>query len=107
VAMPTFTSVLFGDNRGFVLFGAMASVVALFYFVGEKIMDNAKKVCFIGNRTINETKELKLKLTETVERLITEEKADTFLFGSKSLGWVPRQAIAAVWGVCRKPTSRP
>ena len=106
MAMPTFTSVLFGDNRGFVLFGAMASVVALFYFVGE-IMDNAKKVCFIGNRTINETKKLKLKLTETVERLITEENVNTFLFGSKCLGWVPRQAIAAVWGVCRKPTSRP
>ena len=26
---------LFGDNRGFVLFGAMTSVVALFYFAGE------------------------------------------------------------------------
>ena len=39
---------------------------------------------FIGNRTINETKELKLKLTETVERLITKENVNTFLFGSKS-----------------------
>ena len=68
---------------GRVFFGALTSVGAFFYFVGEN-MDNAKKVCFIGNRTINETKELKLKLTETVERLITEEKADTFLFGSKS-----------------------
>ena len=69
---------------GRVFFGALTSVGALLYFVGEKIMDNAMKVCFMGNRTINETKVLKMKLTETVERLITEEKADTFLFGSKS-----------------------
>lgn len=40
--------------------------------------------CFFGHRTINETEELKMKLCETVERLITHEKADTFLFGSKS-----------------------
>ncbi len=30
-----FASVLFGDNRGFVLFGAITSVVALFLFGGE------------------------------------------------------------------------
>lgn len=35
-ALPAFTLVLFGDNRGFVLFGAITSVVALFYFAGEK-----------------------------------------------------------------------
>jgi len=40
--------------------------------------------CFFGHREINETEELKSVITETVERLITEEKADTFLFGSKS-----------------------
>ena len=40
--------------------------------------------CFFGHREINETEELKAVITETVERLITEEKADTFLFGSKS-----------------------
>lgn len=40
--------------------------------------------CFFGHRTINETEELKMKLCETVERLITHEKVDTFLFGSKS-----------------------
>ncbi len=40
--------------------------------------------CFFGHRTINETDELKTQLCETVERLITDEKVDTFLFGSKS-----------------------
>ena len=40
--------------------------------------------CFIGHRTINETEELRNKLSATIEKLITDEKADTFLFGSKS-----------------------
>ena len=40
--------------------------------------------CFFGHRTINETEELKTQLYETIERLITDEKVDTFLFGSKS-----------------------
>ena len=40
--------------------------------------------CFFGHRTINETEELKTKLYQTIERLITNEKVDTFLFGSKS-----------------------
>ncbi|MBE6643517.1 MAG: DUF1273 domain-containing protein [Ruminococcaceae bacterium] len=40
--------------------------------------------CFFGHRTINETEELRTKITETVERLITNENVDTFLFGSKS-----------------------
>ena len=40
--------------------------------------------CFFGHRTINETEELRMKITEAVERLITDEKVDTFLFGSKS-----------------------
>lgn len=39
--------------------------------------------CFFGHRAINETEELKSKLTEAVERLIKEEKVNTFLFGSK------------------------
>ncbi len=43
-----------------------------------------KTCCFIGHRTIDATEELKRKLTETIEKLITEEKVDTFLFGSKS-----------------------
>ena len=43
-----------------------------------------KTCCFIGHRTINATEELKRKLTETIEKLITEEKVDIFLFGSKS-----------------------
>ena len=40
--------------------------------------------CFIGHREINVTDELKEKLREVIERLITEESVDTFLFGSKS-----------------------
>ena len=40
--------------------------------------------CFFGHRTINETDELRGKITETIEKLITEEKVETFLFGSKS-----------------------
>ena len=40
--------------------------------------------CFFGHRTINETEELKSKLIEIIEKLIVDEKVDTFLFGSKS-----------------------
>ncbi len=40
--------------------------------------------CFLGHRTINDTDDLRTKLTESIEKLITEEKVDTFLFGSKS-----------------------
>ncbi|MBQ9976786.1 MAG: DUF1273 family protein [Clostridia bacterium] len=40
--------------------------------------------CFFGHRTIRVTEELKTKLTDTIEKLITQEKVDTFLFGSKS-----------------------
>ena len=40
--------------------------------------------CFIGHRTINETDELRTKVTEIIEKLITVENVDTFLFGSKS-----------------------
>jgi len=40
--------------------------------------------CFFGHRTINETDELRTKITEAVEGLITDENVDTFLFGSKS-----------------------
>ena len=40
--------------------------------------------CFFGHRTINETDELRRKLSQTIERLIMERKVDTFLFGSKS-----------------------
>ena len=43
-----------------------------------------KTCCFIGHRTINETEELKLQLCVIVEKLITEQNVDTFLFGSKS-----------------------
>ena len=40
--------------------------------------------CFFGHRTINETEELRTKLNDIIEKLITEENVDTFLFGSKS-----------------------
>lgn len=43
-----------------------------------------KTCCFIGHRSINETEELKNKLTEIIERLIVEKQVDRFLFGSKS-----------------------
>lgn len=40
--------------------------------------------CFFGHRTINETEELKEQLCKIIEKLIVDEKIDTFLFGSKS-----------------------
>ena len=40
--------------------------------------------CFFGHRTISETEELKAQLRKEIEKLIIEEKIDTFLFGSKS-----------------------
>ena len=40
--------------------------------------------CFFGHRTIKETEEMKAKLMEKIEKLITDENVDTFLFGSKS-----------------------
>lgn len=43
-----------------------------------------KTCCFIGHRKIEETSELRGELYEIIERLIKDEKVDTFLFGSKS-----------------------
>lgn len=43
-----------------------------------------KTCCFIGNRKIEETLELRTELYDSIERLITDENVDTFLFGSKS-----------------------
>ncbi|MDD5924102.1 MAG: SLOG family protein [Clostridia bacterium] len=43
-----------------------------------------KTCCFFGHRTINKTEGLKLQLCKIIERLIVDEKVDTFLFGSKS-----------------------
>jgi len=40
--------------------------------------------CFFGHRQINENEELIKNLSDTIERLIIDEKVDTFLFGSKS-----------------------
>lgn len=45
---------------------------------------NRNACCFFGHRTINETEQLKSKLVEIIEKLILDEKVDTFLFGSKS-----------------------
>ena len=43
------------------------------------------KACsFFGHRDTPQTEELKQKVGETVERLIVEERVDTFLFGSRS-----------------------
>ena len=43
------------------------------------------KACsFFGHRDTPQTDELKQKVRETVERLIVEERVDTFLFGSRS-----------------------
>lgn len=42
-----------------------------------------KVCCFIGHRTIDETEELVEKLSSLIEDLITREKTDTFLFGSR------------------------
>jgi len=42
------------------------------------------KVAFVGHRRIEETEELKNKLKNTLERLIKDEHADTFYFGSRS-----------------------
>ena len=47
-------------------------------------MNYINTCCFFGHRTINETEELKTKLCEAVEDLITNKNVDTFLFGSKS-----------------------
>ena len=40
--------------------------------------------CFIGHRTVEATEKMKSFLSQTVEKLITEENVDTFLFGSRS-----------------------
>ena len=40
--------------------------------------------CFFGHRKITETDDLKSNLYEIIEKLITKQNVDTFLFGSKS-----------------------
>ena len=47
-------------------------------------IDKEKTCCFFGHRKIDETAELKNNLCRIIENLITNEKVDTFLFGSKS-----------------------
>lgn len=43
-----------------------------------------KTCCFIGHRNIAETDELRARLSDVIEKLITFENVGTFLFGSKS-----------------------
>ncbi len=43
-----------------------------------------KVCCFFGHRKIDDTTDLRRKLYQIIENLITEEGVDTFLFGSKS-----------------------
>ena len=47
-------------------------------------MSTKNTACIFGHREINETEELKAKVHKTVEKLITDEGIDTFLFGSHS-----------------------
>lgn len=47
-------------------------------------MNKKKTCCFFGHRKINVTDELVKHLKDIIENLITVEKVDTFLFGSKS-----------------------
>lgn len=59
------------------------NLLQLLYKVGDEFMKE-NTCCFFGHRTIAETDELRKKITEAVERLITDKRVDTFLFGSKS-----------------------
>lgn len=47
--------------------------------------DFMKKCCFLGHRDFLVTEELKEKICFIIEKLILNEKVDTFIFGSKSL----------------------
>lgn len=47
-------------------------------------MEEKKVCCFFGHRKISGTEKLEHKLHQTIERLVLENKTDTFLFGSKS-----------------------
>ena len=40
--------------------------------------------CFLGHRELEETEDMRMELYRLIEALITKEKVDTFLFGSKS-----------------------
>ena len=40
--------------------------------------------CFIGHRTIPESQEMKQKIYNTIEKLVSAKQVDTFYFGSKS-----------------------
>ena len=48
------------------------------------MIEKSKTCCFFGHRKINVTDDQICQLRTIIERLITEEKIDSFLFGSKS-----------------------
>ena len=50
----------------------------------SKPMSIENTACFFGHRKIDATDELKTILYEEIEKLITVDGIDTFLFGSKS-----------------------
>ncbi len=53
--------------------------------------------CFFGHRKIEDSLELREKLREVIETLITKENIDTFLFGSKSdFNYICREIVAHV-----------
>ena len=45
---------------------------------------NKNVCCFVGHRSVNETKELRTNLFKIINKLIVDDSVDTFLFGSKS-----------------------
>ena len=54
------------------------------FFLGGGDMQTERTCCFVGHRTIEERAEWKTTLCEILERMVTEQGIDTFLFGSKS-----------------------
>ena len=54
--------------------------------LSNDVMEDIKlyTCCFFGHRKITETDKLKSNLYSEIEKLITNEKVHTFLFGSKS-----------------------
>ena len=71
----------------FLVRGSAFSGTTHFLFSGYDMNENINKTkicCFIGHRTINKTEELREKLQTIIEKMITENDVDTFLFGSKS-----------------------
>ena len=66
----------------------MLQMDILYIYNKEKFMEildrTARSCCILGHREISESEELRMRLFETLTRLITDNGVDTFLFGSKS-----------------------